>query len=226
MDTDNRNARIAGISYVVSYVGLILGALVAGSILEGDYLALAYPNAIQLGFGMILESLNGIAVIGIAVMLYPILKRYNEGVALAYLGFRGVEGLLSILGSTKALSLIDLSREYLDAGMVGDYFGTLGEVILAGRHWYMEMLTVFFILGGLIFYFILYRTDLVPRYVSLWGLVAVLMLTVMNVLIYTGINIGALGAIFALPIIANEIFVAVWLMFRGVDTSGLSAHEE
>lgn len=222
MDTDNRNARIAGISYLVSYVGLILGALVAGSILEGDYLALAYPNAIQLGFGMILESLNGIAVIGIAVMLYPILKRYNEGVALAYLGFRGVEGLLSILGSTKALSLIDLSREYLDAGMVGDYFGALGNAILADRHWHMEMLTVFFILGGLIFYLILYRTELVPRYVSLWGIVAVLMLTAMNIMIYTGINIGALGAIFALPIIANEIFVAVWLMFRGVDTSDLS----
>ena len=86
----------------------------------------------------------------------------------------------------------------------------------------MEMLTVFFILGGLIFYLILYRTELVPRYVSLWGIVAVLMLTAMNIMIYTGINIGALGAIFALPIIANEIFVAVWLMFRGVDTSDLS----
>jgi hypothetical protein len=221
MDSDNRNARTAGMFYLISYLGLIVGAFVASSILEGDYLSLAYPNATQLGLGMILESLNGIAVIGIAVMLYPILKRYNEGVALMYLAFRGVEGLLSILGSTKALSLIDLSREYIGAGMVGDYFGALGQIILANRHWLMEMLSVFFILGGLIFYFILYRTEILPRYVSLWGFIAVLLLTMMNALMYTGIDIGEFGAILALPIIANEIFVALWLIVRGVQTSGL-----
>jgi hypothetical protein len=221
MDSEKRNARTAGVFYLISYFGLIAGAFVATSILDGDYLALAYPNAIQLGFGMILESLNGIAVIGIAVMLYPILKRYNEGVALTYLAFRGVEGLLSVLGSTKALSLIDLSREYIGAGMVGDYFGALGQIILADRHWLMEMLGVFFILGGLVFYFILYRTELLPRYVSLWGFIAVLLLTVMNVLVYTGVGVGELGAILALPIIANEIFLAIWLIVRGVQTSDL-----
>ena len=223
MDWENKNARFAGAFYLINYLGLILGGLVAGFILEGDYLTLAYPNAIQLGLGMILESLNGIAVIGIAVMLYPILKRYNVGIALMYLAFRGVEAFLSILGSTKALSLIELSKGYLDAGSVGDYFATLGEIIIADRYWQMEMLTVFFILGGLLFYFMLYRTELLPRYVSLWGFIAVLLMTTFNVFLYSGIDLGmVVNLILVLPIIANEIFVAIWLIVKGVNTSGIT----
>ncbi len=223
MDWENKNARFAGAFYLISYLGLILGGLVAGFILEGDYLTLAYPNAIQLGLGMILESLNGIAVIGIAVMLYPILKRYNVGIALMYLAFRSVEAFLSILGSTKSLSLIELSEGYLDAGSVGDYFATLGEIIIADRHWQMEMLTVFFILGGLLFYFMLYRTELLPRYVSLWGFIAVLLITTFNVFLYSGIDLGmVVNLILVLPIIANEIFVAIWLIAKGVNTSGIT----
>ncbi|MHA1944425.1 MAG: DUF4386 domain-containing protein [Candidatus Thorarchaeota archaeon] len=137
MDSDNRNARIAGVSFIISYLGLILGLSVSATILDGDYLALAYPNAMQLGIGILLESLNGIAVIGIAVMLYPILKRYNEGIALAYLGFRGVEALLSILGSTKAIALVDLSHEYIEAG-TSDYWDTFrfdSEWCMADHYW-------------------------------------------------------------------------------------------
>jgi len=193
--------------------------LVAGFILDGDYLALAAPNRIQLGIGMILESLNGIAV-----MLYPILKRYSEGIALTYLSFRGVEAFLSILGSTKALSLIELSQNYLDAGSVGEYFATLGELIIADRHWHMEMLTVFFILGALVFYFLLYRTELLPRYVSLWGIIAVVFMLSFNILLYLVIDLGmVVNLILVLPIIANEIFVAIWLIAKGVNTSGVNA---
>ena len=224
MDSDNRNARIAGASFIISYLGLILGAFVSVSILEGDYLALAYPNAIQLGIGMLLESLNGIAVIGIAVMLYPILKRYNEGIALAYLWFRGVEALLSILGSTKAIALVDLSHEYLQAGSPTDsYFETLGALVLADRHWHMEMLTLFFILGAFIFYYILYRTEILPRYISVWGLVAVVLITALNVILYLGFNPGLVLIVFALPIIANEIFLAIWLIIKGLNTSAMAA---
>jgi len=173
---------------------------------------------------VLLESVNGIAVIGVAVMMYPILKRYNEGIALGYLAFRGVEAFLSILGSVKAASLIDLSHDFLDAGSpVGSYFDTLGNMILADRHWAMEMLTVFFILSALIFYFLLYRTEIVPRYISLWGIIAIILLTTMNVIVNLGINIGMIGLFFALPIMANEFFIAFWLMIKGVDTSQLSS---
>jgi hypothetical protein len=217
--------KIAGLSYLISYLGLILGGLFLSPIIDTpDYLANAYPNAIQVGIGVLLESLNGIAVIGIAVMLYPILKQYNEGFALGYLAFRGVEAMLSILGSTKALSLIELSYEYIEAGSPTDsYFNTLGVLLIADRHWCMEMLTVFFILGAMVFYFLLYRTELVPNYISLWGIIAIVLIVILNGFMYTGIDLGIIVTlILALPIIANEIFIAIWLIVKGVNSSAIS----
>jgi len=219
----NRYARIAGASLLISCLDLIVGNLVAGPILEGDYLALAFPMRIQLGLGMVLESVNGIAVICIAVMLYPIFKRYNEGIALTYLVFRVVEAFLSILGSTKAIALIELSDAYIDAGSVGEHFATLGEIILADRHWNMEMLTVFFLLGGFLFYVILYKTEFLPHYVSLWGFIAVAGVTIMNLLLYTGIGLPmVVNFILVIPIIANEFFVAIWLIVKGVNPSNIN----
>ncbi|MGY5876170.1 MAG: DUF4386 domain-containing protein [Candidatus Thorarchaeota archaeon] len=221
MNSDKTYARIAGASFLISYLGLILGGGLLVSLLgEPVNLTNVYPNALLVGIGVLLESVNGIAVIGIAVMLYPILKRRNEGVALGYLAFRGVEGFLSILGSTKAASLIELSHAYIEAGSpAGSYFDTLASLVLADRHWTMEMLTVFFILGALIFYLLLYQSEILPRFISLWGFIAIVLLTAMNVLLYLGIDLGFIFLIFALPIMANEIFVAIWLIVKGVNTS-------
>ena len=107
MESFQRNAKIAGASFLISYLGLILGGMFLSPILEApDYLANVFPNATLVGIGVLLESVNGIAVIGIAVMMFTILRRYNEGIALGYLAFRGVEAFLSILGSSIELSKV------------------------------------------------------------------------------------------------------------------------
>lgn len=226
MNTYNRNATIAGASYLISYLGLILGGFFLSPILDApDYLASVYPNATAVGIGVLLESVNGIAVIGIAVMLFPVLKRYNEGIALGYLVFRSVEAMLSILGSTLALPLIELSHEFIQGGSpTGSYFETLGIFALAQRHWAMEMLTVFFILGALVFYYLLYRTEVLPRFISIWGFIASLFLIALNGLLYSGIDAGIIvNLVLALPIIANEIFLALWLIVKGFNSSAVEA---
>ena len=225
MFSDNMNAKIAGLSFIISYIGLIIGNLILAPIIDApNYLAITYPNAIQVGIGVLLESINGIAVIGIAVMLYPILKRQNEGVALGYLVFRVVEGFLSILGSTKAAALIEISHEYIQAGSPADsFYDALGVLVLADRHWTMEMLTVFFLLGAFVFYLLLYQSEILPKWIALWGLIAVVLITAMNALIYTGFDLGFIFLVFALPMIVNEFFVAIWLIVKGVNTSAIAA---
>lgn len=221
MNADNKNAKIAGASFLISYLGLIIGGFLLASILDApDYLANVYPNATLVGIGVLIESVNGIAVIGIAVMMYPILKRQNEGLALGFLVFRVIEAFFSILGSTKAASLIEISHAYIEAGSPADsYYDVLGSLVLAERHWNMEMLTVFLMLGAMIFYVLLYQSEVIPRFISLWGIIAILCLIVLNVIIYLDFVIGMIGFIFAIPIIANEYFVAIWLIVKGVNTS-------
>ena len=133
--------------------------------------------------------------------------------------------MLSILGSTLALPLIELSHEFIQGGSpTGSYFETLGIFALAQRHWAMEMLTVFFILGALVFYYLLYRTEVLPRFISIWGFIASLFLIALNGLLYSGIDAGIIvNLVLALPIIANEIFLALWLIVKGFNSSAVEA---
>ena len=99
MNSNRKTAIIVGALFLISYLGLITGAFFfLEPILNApDYLINVYPNATQVIIGVLLESINGAAVVGIAVMLFPILKQHNEGLALGYVGVRVIEAVLSIV---------------------------------------------------------------------------------------------------------------------------------
>ena len=79
MKTYRKTAIALGILFLVGYVGVFAGSAFYAPILDApDYLGKIYPNESQLVVGMLIELLNDIAVVGIAVMLFPILKRYGE----------------------------------------------------------------------------------------------------------------------------------------------------
>ena len=78
MNTNKKTARIVGALFLTSNVTFILGAVVfVESILSAlDYLILVSENRTQVILGVLLELINGIAYIGIAALMFPILKQY------------------------------------------------------------------------------------------------------------------------------------------------------
>jgi hypothetical protein len=80
------------------------------------------------------------------------------------------------------------------------------------------LLGVFFCLGGLVFYYGLYQSQLVPRFISIWGIVATLAVAVViaSDLLHSSFS---LAPVFALPIILNELFLALWLIVKGFSPS-------
>jgi hypothetical protein len=72
-------------------------------------------------------------------------------------------------------------------------------------------------LGALVLYVLLYQSRLVPRFISVWGLIAAVSILAWNLLEMVGLHISV-GMVFALPIILNEIFLGFWLILRGFDT--------
>ncbi|MFX0062901.1 MAG: DUF4386 domain-containing protein [Candidatus Hermodarchaeota archaeon] len=176
-------------------------------------LAVVYPNAQQWQIGVYVELGNAIGVLGIALFMYPFLKKYHEGLALFYVGIRMVEAIFSAVASMSRLLLIDISQAYLDAGSpANSYFQGLADLALANYHWAFEMPTIFFLIGATLFYFLLDRTKVVPRYIVVWGFIAVVGLIIVNLF---GSVLGVVAFVFALPIISNEIFLAIWLIARG-----------
>jgi hypothetical protein len=205
-----------------------VGDAISGPVLNApDYLSNVYPNKTRVIIGMLLEVLlNDVPVVGIGVMLFPILKKYSEGIALWYVGMRIIEAMALIVGTISALSLITLSQEYIAAGAVdASSFQASGALALAVRSWAADvMLTIFFIIGALILYFMLYKSKLVPRFISVWGLIAVASLIIANVLGVPDLTHGFHpGQILYFPIVLSEVLLAIWLIVKGFNPLALAS---
>lgn len=214
MNSFRTEAIIAGTLFLAAMISSLLGGGILESIIKApDYLTVISVNTITVFIGTSLEFINGIAVIGIAVTLFPILKQYNESIALGYVGFRIIESIFCIVSAAIPISLIKLSREYINAeNSTSPYFHTLSSFLIEVRTDLAELLIpVFFSLGALLFYYILYKSKLIPRVISIWGFIGV---TLILILIFFKDGM-VVNMIFVLPIILNEIFLGIWLIAKG-----------
>lgn len=217
MNNNRNTAIIVGALFLIAMVTSLVGAALIEAILDApDYLTDVSANSTQVTIGALLELINGIAVIGIAVMMFPILKKQNEALALGYVAFRVVEAVIIFAALISPLALITLSQDYLAAEVSNPQ--TLGTLFLAVRaHLVGQMIGIFFGLGALLFYYLLYQMKLVPRWISVWGLIAVVLVFTWNLLEFMDISLDA-GIVFGLPIILNEIFLGIWLIARGFNS--------
>ena len=119
----------------------------------------------------------GLALALVPIVLFPLLKKYNEVLALGYVVFRGALETALYIGMTVGwLVLIVLSLEYVKAGApAASYFQTLGTLLLAGNEALNTILIIVFSLNALMLYTVFYQSKLIPRWISLWGFIAILL---------------------------------------------------
>ena len=220
MNSNKKTATIVGILFLIAMAASLLGGGSLESVLDvPNYLTSISENKIQVAIGVSLELINGIAVIGIAVMLFPILKQYSESLALGYVGFRIIESILCIVAAIIPLLLITVSKEYSGASDTS-YIQSLGTILKTLRSDLAEILIpLFFSLGALLFYYLLYKSKLIPRFISVWGFIGA-------IFIFTLIFLEAdliINLILVLPIILNEIFLGIWLIAKGFNPSAIAA---
>lgn len=214
MNSIQKHAKIAGSLFLLAMVA----SLVGGGLLEPilgvpDFLATSISMEHLLKTGVLLEMINALAVIGIAVVLYPILKQFNERIALGYFGFRLIESIVCVLAAVIPLLILTLVQSHAEVGTpAGSNLQNLGVSLLAIRTMTVSLLIpIFYSFGALLLYYLLYRTKIIPRFISVWGFIGVL-----GILIVAFAELkGMLVMIFVLPIILNEIFLGVWLIVKG-----------
>jgi len=207
---------LVGALFLIVNAAFIAGAMSIEAILGSpDYLAIISSNRAQIILGVLLEIINGIAYIGIAVLMFPILKKHFESLALGFVGFRIIEFVMQILADLSPLSLLNLSEEFLKAGAPeSSIFQTMGASLLADRFWAFQMISITFGLGALFFYIILYKIKLVPRFISIWGLIGVTVVLANTILDMLGFPPGNLGVLMLL----NELFLGTWLIVKGFNS--------
>jgi hypothetical protein len=144
------------------------------------------------------------------------LRKQNEALALGYVAARIVEGVLFIVAVLAILTLWTLSQKYVEAGAPdASYFQTLGELLLAVRYWaYNVLWPVIIGLGSLMFYYLLYQSKLIPRWLSVWGLIGAPLFPVSWLSLFG----PKISGPFLLPLVANEMVLAVWLIVKGFNS--------
>ena len=174
-------------------------AIIVGVLILLAYSLLGSDNPEAKVLGMSLEVISGLAVFAIAILMFPLFRPYNNTASFWYLVSRGIEGGLMIIAGILFLSHSTLLLEIRDGIYVG--------------HAYI------FAVAALIFYYLLYRSKLIPRWISVWGVIAAVLLILVNVLEIMGIVPGLM--ILYLPIILNELVLAIWLMVKGFNPAAI-----
>jgi hypothetical protein len=218
MSSYRTTAAIVGALFLISYTGFSIGmALVVPSLDPSTDLAGIGAGEQRLVAGAVFLFVNMAAIIGIAAMLFPVMRPHGEGLALWYFGFRILEAAAFVVGAISVLSLISVSEASILAAAApsAPVYEGLRSLALAGNLWAGKLATLAFVLGAVALYSLLYRSRLVPRFISAWGLVAVALLIVANLL---GVDVTAgfqPAALLYAPIALNELFLAGWLIVRG-----------
>lgn len=166
-----------------------------------------------MAIGALLVLLAGFALAMVPVVFWPVGKRYNETQAMGYVVFRGaLETVFYIVTALGWLLLIALSTEP-DAGPLAGFVRTAETVI------WDQLLAIPFVLGGLMFYVLLYQSRLVPRWLSTWGLVGATLYIVAPLGSMFELSLG----FFMAPLALQEMVMAVWLIAKGFNPSSIAA---
>lgn len=229
MSTDRRIAIIAGMLFMTATAASLTGTGFTGSTLAApDYLNTISSNGNRVIVGALLSFIAAACSSSIAISLYPVLKKHNEGLALGAVGFRLIEGVFYIVGAICLLSLFTLSQEFVSAGgQSASHFQTVGKLLLTIRDLASFVFAVLaFCVGALMYYYVFYRSKLTPRWLSIWGIVAILMLlsAVLSTL-FDGEPFSISGnlILLALPIAVQEIVMAAWLIVKGFNPSAITS---
>ena len=227
MNSNRKTAIIVGVLFIIATVSLFAESFYKPILSSPDYLDIIYPNKIIVIIGILLESIMIPAMFLIPIFLFPILKKHNKVLALGYIGFRSLEAVLISIAEINKLSLVNLSRDYLNKGGVDvSYFQNIGSSIQSKLYLVNTdglIYVAIFAIGALILYSILYQSKLVPRWIAGWGFIAAITILIGSMLsAFTDIS-PVITILLIAPIAAQEMVFAVWLIVKGFNPSAIDS---
>lgn len=222
---DRKTAQRVGVLYIIGTVAGILSLSFTGSIRNAeDILVHVSANENMLVMGAIFVLIMGLALAMIPIVLFPILRKHNEALAVGYVVFRGgLETFTYLAIVVNWLFLVSLSKVYIQPGVSNpSAFQALSVSLLETKE-ISAVAAIIFPLGALMFYILLYQSRLVPRWLSGWGLVALIPYVVAGLSVLFGIidPLSTVSVVSDIPLALQEMVLAVWLIIKGLNPSSV-----
>ena len=221
MTTANKIARVLGIAFLLQFVTsvssglLVQPALIVPDNISETMITIA-DHAGLMRAGIILDMFTAMGIIFLGAILFVNLRKQNEPMALVALGFYVLEAALLAASRSDAFSLLRMSQEYVAAGQP-EYLEMSANLALESADFVgftLHMLV--FCIGGILFYYLLDKSGIVPRVLSLWGLITIVPLLIATLLAILDIEAPE---IVALPYVPFEFVIGIWLAVKGSSSS-------
>ena len=208
----------AGILFIIGTAAGILSVAISGSIIDApDYLSKMGAHQVLITFSALLVFIMGAACAGTTIAMYPVLKRSYPALAIGSAGFRLIEGTLAAICCVFILCILSLSREFIKNGADVANYQITGLILMAGRHFSSIAMLFAWCIAAFMYYSVFYQTKLIPRWLSGWGIIGIVLAVTANTLdlfnivsAFSPVN-GALNA----PIAIQEMVMAAWMIAKG-----------
>jgi hypothetical protein len=217
MNNLRKTARTVGVLYIVGTVAGICSMIAKPYFDAPDYLTKVSGNATPVILGTLFLLTMGLALAMMSVLLYPVLKKQNEALAVGYIVFRGaLETVTYLVMASFWLLSATIGRMAVQTGADLPTLQVIGAALTDPRAG-SAITAIFFITGALMFYSLLYRSKLVPRWISVWGLASALpYITSALLVLFGAIGSGStVETILIMPMCIQEMVLAVWLIAKG-----------
>jgi len=233
MNTYRMNAVMAGFLYFLGTVFGILSAVVGGEVISSivqakplsssDLLSILAADPYRLVGGSFLILLMGISLAAMTVFLYPIFRKDSKELAAGMLLFRGaLEGTYYFATTLGFVALFTLGKEYIATGADSAALQSMMKVV----YQFMDILgpagTILFLIGATCLYISFYRTRLIPRWLTVWGLIGVIPYMAYALLHFFHLDTGY-GLYLQMVLMPQEMVMAVWLIVKGFNPSAIAA---
>jgi len=213
-------ATTAGILFIIgTAAGILSKALTAFPVHNAaDHLGYAADHSGTVATGALLVLVMGLSLALLAVVLYPVLRQVDEVLATGYLIIRGaVETTTYVIVAIAWLTLVPLAETMSAGSGTASPAGVrLGTLVIESDGASIIMSLVF-CLGATLFYALLFRSRIVPRWITVWGLMGIPLYVAAYLLAMYGvvaINSAAVNLL-SMPLAVQEMVLAVWMIARG-----------
>jgi hypothetical protein len=231
-NASKKTAVIVGVLFIIGTIAGVLSVITTGSVFEGqNFLTNVAGNETRVALGALFVLTMGLSLAMVPVVIYPVLKKHNDVLALGYVVFRGALEPITYIGSVLSwLLLIPLSREYGSTAVANAAaLQSMGTMILEAGKISATLCSIVFPLGAIMLYAVLYQSKLIPRWLSVWGMAAVVLhmvVTGFGGLFSITSSLSTIQDIMAFPIFLQEMVMAVWLIVKGFNPAAITARTD